>query len=149
MGERAYGYLPFEEINAVSRGSDNNSISIDNDGQSQKNHKRNTRFSKIKKLLMIDGNIVVKGAPNLIEKPVMDYSQQKDLGSYQLGSNPPKATGGNLMQKSNAKVEEEKQEHDGSVSLDQHPKKYSDSNETVLATASSSGSPPPDKSNSA
>lgn len=145
MGERAYGYLPFEELNTVSRGSNNNSISIDNDGQS----KRNTRLSKIKKLLMIDGNIVVKSAPNLIEKPVLDYTQQKDLGNYQLGSNPPKVTGGNLMQKSTAKVEEEKQEHDSSAHIDHHPKKYSDSNETVLATASSSSSPPPEENKNA
>lgn len=145
MGERAYGYLPFEELNTVSGGSNNNSISIDNDGQS----KRNTRLSKIKKLLMIDGNIVVKSAPNLIEKPVLDYTQQKDLGNYQLGSNPPKVTGGNLMQKSTAKVEEEKQEHDSSARIDHHPKKYSDSNETVLATASSSSSPPPEENKNA
>ncbi|CAO3652565.1 unnamed protein product [Mucor hiemalis] len=141
MGERAYGYLPFEELNTVSRGSDNTSVSVDSDTQSQKSHPKNTRLSKIKKLLMIEGNIVVKGASNLVEKPILDYSQQKDLGNYRLSSSPPKVTGGDLHQKNTAKVKEEKQER-VEDHLDHHPKKDNDSNETVLVTASTSSSPP-------
>lgn len=147
MGERAYGYLPFEESNTPpSRSSDENNANVVIDTRSQSSHtKRNPYLSKVRKLLMIDKTTIVKGVPNLIEQPVLDYSQQKDLGNYRLGSiqhQQLKPTGGDLLQTNSTKVDEEKQKHEP-VKFDHHPINYNVSGDTILeGSSSSSGSSP-------
>ncbi|KAG2212249.1 hypothetical protein INT47_001608 [Mucor saturninus] len=128
MGERAYAYLPFdEEINSRSSNEDNTNVVIDARSQSSRN--KSPRLSKLKKLLMVDRTTVIKGVPDLIEKPVLDYGQQKDLGAYPLNSFA-KPTGGDLLQKAPTKVQEEHREHEP-VEFNHHPMSYNDSNKTV------------------
>lgn len=144
MGERAYAYLPFdEEINSRSSNEDNSNLVIDARSQSSRN--KSPRLSKLKKLLMVDRTTVIKGVPDLIEEPVLDYGQQKDLGAYPLNSFP-KPTGGDLLQKAPTKVMEEHREHE-TVEFDHHPMSYGDSNNTIqvenigsLPSGSSTGS---------
>ena len=85
MGERAYGYLPFE-------GDLNQSQASDTSSEQSHVHKQGG-LNKVQKLLMMDKNTVVQGVPQLIEQPVMDYNQKKDV------------TGGDLLQKSPTTME--------------------------------------------
>ncbi|KAI8080672.1 ammonium transporter AmtB-like domain-containing protein [Gilbertella persicaria] len=80
MGERAYGYLPFEEAGTsmsaqTAPANLNGSI-----------RKQNIHMTRLRKLFMVDRSAVIRGVPNLIEEPVLDYSQQKDLGVYHLNT---------------------------------------------------------------
>jgi Amt family ammonium transporter len=107
MGERAYAYLPFDEEASSRSGESSEEGNVVIDARSEKNSKR---VNKIKKLLMVDRATVIKGVPDLIEEPVLDYGQQKDLGAYHLNKFA-EPTGGDLLQKTSAKMREEHQEH--------------------------------------
>ncbi|EPB90792.1 hypothetical protein HMPREF1544_02370 [Mucor circinelloides 1006PhL] len=142
MGERAYGYLPFdEEMNTPTRRSN------ESDSNSETNdEKKNPRLNRIKKLLMVDRTTVIKGVPDLIEEPVLDYGQSKDLGGYSLGkTTSTHATGGDLLQKASARVREEHQENEP-VHFEEHPMsvnyhgKGSDATQVASTSSSSSNS---------
>lgn len=145
MGERAYGYLPFDE--ELSRSSNEDNANVVRDTRIEKNSK-SPRLSKMKKLLMVDRQTVIKGVPDLIEQPVLDYGQHKDLGSLPLGS-LARPTGGDLLQKAPAKVEEEHQLHEP-VDFDHHPmskESYNhhrhpyERNDTAITGSSTSATP--------
>ncbi|KAI9489082.1 ammonium transporter AmtB-like domain-containing protein [Zychaea mexicana] len=72
MGERAYGYIEWEEemIRMASRHSQHTA---------QQEELKKSPFRSIRRLLMIDNRTTVKGVPTLIEEPVLDYSQQKEI----------------------------------------------------------------------
>lgn len=106
MGERAYGYLPFEEdeeADCYRRRShidpDVRSIAAGSGNHIQKHRFRN----KIMKLLMSDKHTVIQGVPNLVEEPVLDYSQQKELS----GSTTTVHTTPSLVQNTRAKQDKE------------------------------------------
>jgi Amt family ammonium transporter len=155
MGERAYGYLPFDEESSSpshSSNEDHSNVVIDTRSQLSKN--KSPRLSTIKKMLMVDRTTVIKGVPDLIEVPVMDYGQQKNLGSLPLNS-LARPTGGDLIQKNATRVEEEHQEHD-TVNFIHHPMSTSyhhcrpyESNDTVvIGSSTNSGTSPTSSSNS-
>lgn len=138
MGERAYAYLPFEEeMNTPTRTSN------ESDSNSETNdEKKNPRLNRIKKLLMVDRTTVIKGVPDLIEEPVLDYGQSKDLGAYPLGkTTSTHATGGDLLQKASARMREEHQEREP-VHFEDHPMSVNyqgkGSDATQVASTSSS-----------
>lgn len=150
MGERAYAYLPFDEEVATptSRRSDESSeINVTVGPQSEK--KNNKHFNRIKKLLMVDRTTVIKAVPDLIEEPVLDYSQPKDLGAYHLNK-LTRPTGGDLLQKTSAKMREEHQEHQP-IHFDIHPMQivhHENSEDTIEVLSSSKENSSPSSSNS-
>ncbi|KAG2215340.1 hypothetical protein INT46_011710 [Mucor plumbeus] len=147
MGERAYAYLPFdEEMNSPTRRSN------ESDSNSETNNeKKSPRLNRIKKLLMVDRTTVIKGVPDLIEEPVLDYGQSKDLGAYPLGktTSGAHATGGDLLQKASAKVRDEHQENEP-INFEDHPMSmnYHSKGSDVTQVASTSSSPPISSSSS-
>lgn len=81
MGERAYGYIQWEE--EMRRASTVDGQSIQQAAASTKSKKGALR--RIKKMFLVGGDrTVVKGVPNLIEEPVLDYSQPKETGNIHL-----------------------------------------------------------------
>jgi Amt family ammonium transporter len=147
MGERAYAYLPFdEEMNSPTRRSN------ESDSNSETNNeKKSPRLNRIKKLLMVDRTTVIKGVPDLIEEPVLDYGQSKDLGAYPLGktTSGAHATGGDLLQKASAKVRDEHQENEP-INFEDHPMSmnYHSKGSDATQVASTSSSPPISSSSS-
>lgn len=123
MGERAYAYLPFDEELQTSSRSSNEEPNVVVDSRSQCSRNKSPRLTKLKKMLMADKNTVIRGVPDLIERPVLDYNQQKDLGAYQLHTFD-RPTGGDLLQKPPSKIREEHRENQ-SVDIDHHPMSYS------------------------
>ncbi|CEG68897.1 hypothetical protein RMATCC62417_05065 [Rhizopus microsporus] len=128
MGERAYAYLPFEEEEELEchrrrRSDGDQEIEIRSIAAGSGNHVKKHRFSKIMKLLMSDRTTVINRVPDLVEEPVLDYSQQKDLGS---AASVKTATGGDLLQKTGAQMRHEQQEND-SLEIEKHPMKTIDS----------------------
>ncbi|KAI8350169.1 ammonium transporter AmtB-like domain-containing protein [Blakeslea trispora] len=85
MGERAYGYLEYEESQAQAAAAANNI----NGHMFDSSTKQNVHVARLKRFFMIDRSTVIKGAPDLVEAPVMDYGQQKDLGAYDLHTLKP------------------------------------------------------------
>ncbi|EIE79668.1 hypothetical protein G6F46_009172 [Rhizopus delemar] len=131
MGERAYGYLPFEEEEEIAyhRNRSDTDLEIRSISAGSGNHIKKHRFgSKIKKLLMTDSRTVIKGVPDLVEAPVLDYGQPKEIG----GSNMS-ATGGNLLQKTNALIEQERQEIEP-TDIERHPMQTLESGVTAVPT---------------
>jgi Amt family ammonium transporter len=120
MGERAYAYLPFDEEIATPTSRRSGDSSEDNVVVGVRSEKKSSQhLNKVKKLLMVDRTTVIKGVPDLIEEPVLDYGQQKDLGAYHLNKlNEP--TGGDLLQKTSAKMREEHQAHQP-IHFEGHP----------------------------
>ncbi|KAI9305019.1 ammonium transporter AmtB-like domain-containing protein [Cunninghamella echinulata] len=159
MGERAYAYLPFEEQQTQSRSSRDDAASansIDDDkpqihcindassttvGSSMKQKKKNNPFKGIKKLMMSNDKTVIKGVPDLIEEPVMlDYSQQKDLGAIRM-QEIIEPTGGDLYQKTQAKIREENQNEEDIIhSIGHSMSEIHGSNHNTPTTSSSSSS---------
>ncbi|KAI9361343.1 ammonium transporter AmtB-like domain-containing protein [Pilaira anomala] len=123
MGERAYAYLPFDEELQTSSRSSNEEPNVVVDSRSQCSRNKSPRLTKLKKMLMADKNTVIRGVPDLIERPVLDYNQQKDLGAYQLHTFD-RPTGGDLLQKPPSKIREEHRENQ-TVEIDHHPMSYS------------------------
>ncbi|KAG1452648.1 hypothetical protein G6F56_007761 [Rhizopus delemar] len=82
MGERAYGYLPFEEDEEAECYRRRGHIDVDvrSIAAGSGNHTQKHRFrNKIMKLLKNDNRTVIQGVPNLVEESVLDYGQQKEL----------------------------------------------------------------------
>ncbi|KAI9315280.1 ammonium transporter AmtB-like domain-containing protein [Dichotomocladium elegans] len=77
MGERAYGYIEWEEEMLRV----NSQMPTDQASQ----HSKHGPIRAIRRFLMINDRATVKGVPSLVEENVLDYSQQKDLGSIPLG----------------------------------------------------------------
>lgn len=75
MGERAYNYIQWEEeMRRVNS-------QMTSDQQSHHTVKKGGVLHSIRRLLMADNHTVVKGVPALIEEPVLDYGQPKEMGS--------------------------------------------------------------------
>ncbi|KAG2221497.1 hypothetical protein INT45_008822 [Circinella minor] len=90
MGERAYGYIEWEEemIRIASRHPN------DPETEEQLSAKKST-LRNLRRFLMInDRSTTVNGVPTLVEESVMDYGQQKDIrmGKIQQPSNKVKTT---------------------------------------------------------
>ncbi|KAI8096247.1 ammonium transporter AmtB-like domain-containing protein [Halteromyces radiatus] len=137
MGERAYAYLPFEEQQTPTRQSrssddtneNNNDQSNDTSSsiikhdpyiQHHENIKKHNPFKGIKKLMMTNDRTVIKGVPDLIEEPVMlDYHQQKDLGAIRMHE-IVEPTGGDLYQKTQAKLRDERQAEEDVIEVIGH-----------------------------
>ncbi|OBZ88070.1 Ammonium transporter 1 [Choanephora cucurbitarum] len=141
MGERAYGYLDYEEAEAVT--PDNiNGHTLDN------SKKQNIHVARLKRLLMIDRSTVIRGAPDLVEAPVMDYGQQKDLGAYDLHSlKPPIPSPTNEVIIQNVQVNQ----IDDSNSLQHKPTLHhtSSNDDTIQVLSSANETPLGSSSNSA
>jgi Amt family ammonium transporter len=152
MGERAYGYLPFDEESGTPssrRSNDGNSSASDQDEVQQENtanpgtaHHKNKKFNSLRKLLMTDRTTVIKGVPDLIEEPVLDYGQQKDMGGiglHELRLSEP--TGRDLLQKTPSRHREEIKETEP-VDVEGNPMKTlyhsKDSDTTVNGSTSQS-----------
>ncbi|KAI8885211.1 ammonium transporter [Backusella circina FSU 941] len=146
MGERAYGYLPFDEETGtpVSRRSNDDEVqqeNVANPGSGQHNKKSN--FKNLRKLLMTDRTTVIKGVPDLIEEPVLDYGQQKDMGGiglHELRLSEP--TGRDLLQKTPSRHREEIQEA-GPIDVEGNPMKalYHSKDSDTTVNESTSHSP--------
>ncbi|KAI8330631.1 ammonium transporter AmtB-like domain-containing protein [Chlamydoabsidia padenii] len=157
MGERAYAYLPFveeqqlqqqrqeqqERASQCSSEEEDNSIAKVETKHTEK--KAKNPFKGIKKLIMTNDRTVIKGVPDLIEEPVMlDYHQQKDLGAIRMHE-IIEPTGGDLYQKTQAKLRDERQEgQDVICEMDDHPMRVHTppSSSSSSATASSSSKQP-------
>ncbi|SAM03198.1 hypothetical protein [Absidia glauca] len=167
MGERAYAYLPFveeqhqlqqqqqqqqqqQEDRASQTSSDDDDDGRDGSSTMTKHHevhhtetKHKNPFKGIKKLIMTNDRTVIKGVPDLIEEPVMlDYHQQKDLGAIRMHE-IVEPTGGDVYQKTQAKLRDERQEGQDVVGDMDHPMQmiHPPSSTSSSATASSSSTP--------
>ncbi|KAI8986487.1 ammonium transporter AmtB-like domain-containing protein [Pilobolus umbonatus] len=106
MGERAYDYLDQQQDRISPRLSNEEmNTAVPSDLSTKPMKKKNTKLSKLKKLLMVDRTTVIKGIPDLIEEPVLDYNQSKELGQIKVHTVP---TGGDLLQKTPSRMREEK-----------------------------------------
>ncbi|KAI9250021.1 ammonium transporter AmtB-like domain-containing protein [Sporodiniella umbellata] len=84
MGERAYGYLPFEEDEEAECYRRRGHIDVDvrSVAAGSGNHTQKHRFrNKIMKLLLNDKSTAIQGVSNLEEASVLDYGQPKEMTS--------------------------------------------------------------------
>lgn len=89
MGERAYGYIAWEEeMRRVA-----SSVNADMENDAASSQRPRGALHKIRRFFMANEQRAnIKGAPNLIEEPVLDYGQPKDLGTIHLTKIPTTQT---------------------------------------------------------